>query len=243
MNEELKKLAGNHMVTYFGVADLSAIEHSVIDQAGVGIGNYPYCITMGVALPNEIVDQLPYREQIYNAALSYKTFAYDVINQRLDLAASAAAGLLQDKGYRVLPIPASGTIDHEKICGAFSHKLGARLCGFGWIGKNCLLVTPDNGPRVRWVSILTDAPLQPTGKGILEPKCGGCTACADICPAKAIKGRGFLESEPREMRFDAHKCEEYFEALTSSGKLYVCGMCLYACPHGRKRREKVILID
>ncbi|HWR60938.1 MAG TPA: 4Fe-4S double cluster binding domain-containing protein [Clostridia bacterium] len=234
MNEELQKLAANHTVTYFGVADISPLPRETVDQAEVGIGAYPYCITMGIALPREIVDRLPDRERQYNAAYSYKTFAYDVINQRLDLAASALASHIQSKGCRALPVPASGTIDHEKICGAFSHKLGARLCGFGWIGKNCLLVTPDNGPRVRWVSILTDAPLQPTGGGTLEPRCGKCTACADICPAKAIKGRGFEAEEPREMRFDAHKCEGYFDSLTSSGKLYVCGMCLYVCPHGRK---------
>lgn len=233
MNEELHKLAGSHMVSYFGVADLSGVEHSVIDQAGVGIGDYHYCITMGIALPNEIVDRLPYREQ-YNDAFNYKLFAYDVINQRLDLAASALASCIQKKGYRVLPVPASGIIDQGRICGSFSHKLGARLCGFGWIGRNCLLVTPDNGPRVRWVSILTDAPLQPTGKGVMEQQCGECTACADICPVNAIKGRSFDEGEPREMRFDAHKCEEYFNSLTSAGKLYVCGMCLYVCPHGRK---------
>lgn len=233
MNDELQKLAKNHMVSYFGIADLSKVEHSVIDQAGTGISNYPYCITMGIALPKEIVDRLPYREQ-YNDAFNYRHFAYDVINQRLDMAASVLASCLHEKGYRVLPIPASGTIDHDKICGSFSHKLGARLCGFGWIGKNCLLITPENGPRVRWVSVLTDAPLQPTGKGIMEQQCGNCTVCTDICPAKAIKGRGFVEGESREMRFDARKCNEYFGSLTSAGKLRVCGMCLYACPHGRK---------
>lgn len=234
MNEELHKLALRHTVTYFGVADLSQLPQEYIDQAGVGMGDYSYCITMGIALPKEIVDKLPERERQYNAAYNYKSFAYDVINQRLDITASALTSHIQGKGYRVLPIPASGTIDHDRICGAFSHKLGARLCGFGWIGKNCLLVTPENGPRVRWVSLLTDAPLQPTGEHIMEPRCGECTACADICPAKAIKGRGFIQGEPREMRFDAHKCEEYFDSLTSAGKLYVCGMCLYVCPHGRK---------
>ena len=233
MNEELHKLAKSHMVSYFGVADISQVDHSTIDQAAAGIGNYPYCISMGIALPNEIVDRLPYREQ-YNDAFNYKLFAYDVINQRLDLAASVLAGCIQEKGFRALPVPASGIIDRGRLWGAFTHKLGARLCGFGWIGKSCLLVTPDNGPRVRWVSILTDAPLQTTGEGVMEQQCGECTACADICPANAIKGRGFDEGEPREMRFDARKCDEYFYSLTSAGKLYVCGMCLYACPHGRK---------
>lgn len=36
LNDELKKLADNHTVTYFGVADLSLVENSVIDQAGTG---------------------------------------------------------------------------------------------------------------------------------------------------------------------------------------------------------------
>ncbi len=233
MNDELQKLSTNHMVSYFGVADLSKVEPSAVDQAGTGIDNYPYCITMGIVLPKEIVDRLTYREQ-YNDAFNYKHFAYDIINQRLDLAASVLTSCLQEKGYRVLPIPSSGTIDHDRICGSFSHKLGARLCGFGWIGKNCLLITPENGPRVRWVSILTDAPLQPTGKGIMEQQCGKCTVCADICPVNAIKGRGFEEGESREMRFDAQRCKEYFNSLTSAGKLNICGMCLYACPHGRK---------
>jgi len=234
MNEELHRLARNHMVTFFGVADLRNVEHAVVDQAETGMADYPYCITMGIALPDDVVDRLPYREN-YNDALNYKLFAYDVINQRLDLAASMLASLIQEKGYRVLPIPASGTIDHDRICGAFSHKLGARLCGFGWIGRNCLLVTPEYGPRVRWVSLLTNAPLQPTAKEIMEPQCGECTACADACPVNAIKSRTFREDESREMRFDAHKCEEYFDSLTSAGKLYVCGMCLYACPHGKRR--------
>jgi len=233
LNEELYKLARSCMISYFGVADLSKVEYTAIDQAGAGIGDYPYCVTMGISLPKDIVDRLPYREQ-YNDALNYKLFAYDVINQRLDFAASMLASLIQEKGYRVLPIPASGIIDHDRIYGAFSHKLAARLCGFGWIGKNCLLITPQYGPRVRWVSILTDAPLQLTGEGIMEPRCGECTACADICPANAIRGKTFSEDEPREVRFDAHKCEAYFNSLTSAGKLYVCGMCLYACPHGRK---------
>lgn len=102
------------------------------------------------------------------------------------------------------------------------------------LASSCLLITPENGPRVRWVSILTDAPLQPTGEEIMEPQCGECTACADICPVNAIKGRIFTEDEPREIRFDAHKCEAYLNPLVSAGKLYVCGMCLYACPYGRK---------
>lgn len=110
--------------------------------------------------------------------MNYKLHAYDVINQRLDITSSIISSFIQNKGYRVLPIPAAERVDDESICASFSHKLGARLAGLGWIGKSCLLVTPEHGPRVRWTSILTDAPLKPTGSP-LEEKCGECTECVD----------------------------------------------------------------
>lgn len=84
------------------------------------------------------------------------------------------AGFIDKKGYRALPLPAAERIDDERICASFSHKMGASLSGLGWIGKNCLLVTPEHGPRVRWTTILTDAPLEPTGN-LQEQKCGRCT--------------------------------------------------------------------
>lgn len=61
LNEELYKLARSCMISYFGVADLSKVEYTAIDQAGAGIGDYPYCVTMGISLPKDIVDRLPYR--------------------------------------------------------------------------------------------------------------------------------------------------------------------------------------
>jgi epoxyqueuosine reductase len=115
----------------------------------------------------------------------------------------------------------------------FSHKLGAHLAGHGWIGKSCLLVTKEHGPRVRFVSVLTDAPLTPNG-GPMGQRCGDCTECVDICPVQAFAGKNFREDEPREKRYDARRCCDYFAAMKAEGKLKVCGMCLYVCPYGRK---------
>ncbi|HVO78132.1 MAG TPA: 4Fe-4S double cluster binding domain-containing protein, partial [Methanomassiliicoccales archaeon] len=108
----------------------------------------------------------------------------------------------------------------------------------GWIGKSCLLVTPESGPRVRWVSILTNAPLTPTGSP-MEQRCGDCHECVDACPVKAFTGRNFVETEPRESRFDARACERYFDQMESEGKVPVCGLCLYSCPHGKKAAKKL----
>ncbi|MBN1695910.1 MAG: hypothetical protein JW881_00230 [Spirochaetales bacterium] len=109
------------------------------------------------------------------AMRSYRHHAYHVINMRLDLAASSIASCLQRRGYTALPVPAAKSVDDERMCASLPHKLSARFAGFGWIGKSCFLVTPDHGPRVRWATVLTGAPLAPSGKPVRD-RCRDCTA-------------------------------------------------------------------
>lgn len=232
LNTKIEELAKRFGIAYFGVADLSNAQNAVFEQGGDIVADYPYSISLGIPLIKSIVDQLPNRHQ-RAAALNYRLHAYDIINQRLDITSSIISSFIQNEGYRVLPIPAAERVDDERICASFSHKLGARLAGLGWIGKSCLLVTPEHGPRVRWTSILTDAPLEPTGEP-MDENCGGCTACVDICPVGAFAGRNFHSDESREVRYNARKCERYFDEMKANGKMAVCGMCLYICPHGRK---------
>ena len=85
---------------------------------------------------------------------------------------------------------------------------------------------------VRFVTILTNAPLQPTGQPMSE-RCGDCPECVDVCPVNAFTGRAFLEDEPREARYDARKCDRYFKVLEEMMGVAVCGMYLYVCPYGK----------
>jgi epoxyqueuosine reductase len=217
---------------FFGVADLSGVTEFVQEQGGPEIARYPRAISLGVALLNTIVERLPQRAE-RSASLLYRHHAYDVVNQRLDEMSLRMAGILQRSGYNALPVPASRRMNDERISSFFSHKLAAHLCGLGWIGKSCLLITPQAGPRVRWTTILTDAPLNATGTS-KDERCGGCMSCVEICPVQAFTGRPFREDEPREVRFDAHKCEDYFKEMEQAGNLPVCGMCLYICPYGKR---------
>jgi hypothetical protein len=117
---------------------------------------------MGIGFLDELVDMLEDRQDPVGARL-YRHPSYPVVNQVLDQIALQIANTIQRKGFRALPIPASKRANDELIAGVFSQKLAAHLAGLGWIGKSCLLVTPDHGPRVRWITVLTDAPLAPTG--------------------------------------------------------------------------------
>nr|WP_305891205.1 4Fe-4S double cluster binding domain-containing protein [Methanolobus chelungpuianus] len=234
----MNEIARDNGAYYFGVADLALARDFIAEQGGDELTVYPYAISLGIRLIYPIVDRLPHRKE-RSAALNYRHHAYNVINSRLDLTASVVSSYIQERGYMALPLPASERIDNERICAQFSHKLAAHLAGLGWIGKSCLLITPDSGPRVRWTTILTDAPLIPTGS-TTESKCGTCNECVKICPVKAFTGRDFVESESRDYRYDAGKCEDYFNEMKGNGQIPVCGLCLYVCPYGRKKDQAAV---
>ena len=231
LDAHLRTLAQSLDADYFGVADLSSAHDFILAQGGERVARYPRAVTMGMVLQDSLVNLLP--EDDLAAAILYRHSSYDVVNLALDQIALWIANTLQRSGFDAFPIPASKRTDDDHICGIFSQKLAAHLAGLGWIGKSCLLVTPAHGPRVRWVTVLTDAPLRPTGSP-MEQQCGACTACVDICPQHAFTGRPFQSNEPREARFDVAACDRYFKEIEKSRGVAVCGLCLYICPHGRK---------
>ena len=230
--ETVKTLAESIGADFFGVADLSAAEDAIRAQGGETVAAYPTAISIGLKLPHVIVDQLPNRSNI-SVAMHYRSHAYDVINQRLDHIISRICSYLAAQGWASLPVPASQIVDDDNLLGIFSNKMAAHMAGLGWIGKSCLLVTPDAGPRVRWATVLTRADLETTGDPTGE-KCGTCTECVDICPAHAFTGRPFKAGEHRDLRFDVHKCQGYLHELSEEMGVATCGMCLYVCPYGRR---------
>ncbi len=229
----IKIMAEHEGTDFFGVADLSAVKDKVIEQGSSFVADYPKAISLGIRLPDSIVDALPNRDNPA-VAVNYR-HAYDITNLRLDLLTSKLASIIQQDGHKALAVPASERYDDERICAVFSHKLAANLAGLGWIGKSCLFVTPEAGPRVRWATILTDAPLKITGEPI-ESKCVDCSECVDICPVNAFTGETFRENEPREARYDAKKCEEYLYNSKNDSEWTVCGLCVYICPHGKNKK-------
>jgi epoxyqueuosine reductase len=236
LEDELRALAISLGADLYGIADLRPYEVEMVRQGGEIVSDYQFGISVGIRLLDTIVDQIPNRSQ-RAVRVSYRSHTYDVVNGRLDNISSLIADRLQREGYRSMPIPASERIDDERICAMFSHKMAAHLAGLGWIGKSCLLITPQYGPRVRWTTVLTDYPFPRAGKP-MDPLCGNCEECVKACPTGAFTGRMFDQNEPREARFDAQRCDRYFKDLEKQGPKPVCGMCVYICPHGRNIKKK-----
>jgi epoxyqueuosine reductase len=233
LRADVQEIAERWGIDFFGVADLAVAHDAILAQGGPMVAEYPRAISMGIELSHAIVSQLPRRAE-RAVAVSYRSHAYDVINQRLDMVASQVSGFLQKQGHDAMPIPASKRVDDEGLCAVFSHKLAAHLAGLGWIGKSCLLVTPEAGPRVRWTTVLTDAPLE-VAEERLDVRCGTCTRCVEICPVGAFTGQAFRDDEPREARYDATKCNRYFADMKEKdAETAVCGLCLYVCPYRKK---------
>lgn len=235
LQDEIEHLTQALNADFFGVSDMTSAHEAILEQGGAVVAGFPRAISIGIALMHAIVDQLPERIANPVGVMNYEHHAYLVVNRRLDHVASRVSSVLQQSGHRVLPIPASQTVDTMHQRSAFSHKLAAHLAGLGWIGRNCLLITPEVGPRVRWATVLTDAPLTPTGTSMGQ-RCGSCRQCVDACPAQAFTGEPYRDGDPREARFDFHKCQAYFDEMSATIGVGVCGMCLYSCPHGRKAK-------
>ena len=209
-----------------GVSDLTPVREYLIDFSGDDFVDLPRAVSIAVTFPSEIVDLLakgPSRTYLY---------FYREVNARLNQIALEVDSILSSEGYRSFPVPASIRAGKERIASTFPHRLAANLAGLGWIGKSGLLVRPDVGPRLRLVTVLTDAPLS-TGAAV-EDRCRSCTACIDACPGGALGDRVEFD-DWRGNQVDRKACDRHLAGVRDRYGIRVCGMCLVACPFGAKR--------
>ncbi|HJX13075.1 MAG TPA: hypothetical protein VJ377_06050 [Dehalococcoidales bacterium] len=116
---------------------------------------------------------------------------------------------------------------------SFSHISAATAAGLGVRGKIGVVLTPQFGPRQRWISVVTTAPLVPDAKfkGELcldRIKPGTCgSKCIEVCQERAS---GALKPWPEEGGVDMFRCN--FAILKARGS--ACGMCIKVCPVGKR---------
>jgi epoxyqueuosine reductase QueG len=216
--EKLRSAAINKGVTLFGVADLTAIRADT-DLLNPCYDGYLRGISIGIKLDDRVL------EGIVDGPTDEYCREYLRVNELLDSAAEVVTREILATGGRAVRIPASEVIDWENLRGHVSHKLIGRYAGHGWIGKNILLVNPEFGARVRYVSILTDLPL-PAGAP-LEEGCGKCARCVKVCPAHAA---GKKPSD-FDLRACFNKLGDFNERLGEPH--FICGLCVKACRGSR----------
>lgn len=212
---DLETFAKEHGLASVGVADLDALREKEPDAMASAPKEFSRGIALGMRLPDAVLDEISDRP----TPLYFH--AYRQANYALDRAAFALALLLQQAGHRAFAVPASQTTDPGGRRGLVSHRLVGHAAGLGWIGRPTLLVHPQYGARMRYSSVLTDAPYA-AGEP-LDDGCDECRKCVDACPAGAIK------ESSRD--FDVEAC---FAKLAEFRKLrfigqHICGICVKAC--------------
>ncbi len=182
-------------------------------------------IVFGMGMPLPVVETTP---------SSIHMELYNTVNRELDGLAYHLTRFLGRNGSAAYSFPRDGyghiRIIKEKPRAAFSHVYAAKYAGLGSIGMNNVLLTPEFGPRVRWVSVFTDQDL--SGKDVMTSElCIRCQACVRCCPVDALSPR----NDRTKPDFDSLKCAQRAEDLTRR-RSYPCGICIKVCPVGEDRK-------
>jgi epoxyqueuosine reductase len=247
----LKQVALREGASLLGVASVDRFEGA---PAGHGprdfIPRAEAVISLGIKLPDAVVDRLDYLrddtqytpeiQQKVRETHIYTKQGYALPNLLLDEVAYRLTLLLEARGYRTLPIPAttaSYTMPDLSAAdlgffGLFSHRHAAVRAGLGEFGYNNIVLTPQFGPRVRFSSIITAAPLEPDPL-VAEKICqrDDCRKCLDQCPSKAIT----LRPDRTDGIFYDPPSRTYVRGCNDRPDHWPLGTCLRVCPVGESR--------
>jgi epoxyqueuosine reductase len=159
----------------------------------------------------------------------YKTGYLDVVNGKDELGGPAIMNPIHENSESPAT-PKRSSPDWGYLQGSIPLKYAAQKAGLGTIGKSSLLITPQYGPRVRLLAIVTNAPLV-SGKPLKQDLCGKCSVCEKVCIAKAF----------HEGRHDIEMCwraeMELGEPVPGTTYKLCPAPCLKLCPVG-KLKEK-----
>jgi len=176
----------------------------------------------------------------------YQSLGYGwVSNIRLNWIAFELARFLEDRGHITCPFP---SFFQGKKAG-ISNRHAAALAGLSRFGWSNLAMTPEYGPRQRFVTVLTAAELEPDP--LLEDElCDGCMKCVKACPVGALSRDEAVEYElagrpVRMAKLDRGKCGPChagqgggFEGGNPAHVTFSdgghCGMCLIHCSKGTR---------
>ena len=216
-------------------------------------------IVAGIRIPDPVVEYDEYHlkmtEMPPNTAVDvvkesfYMTMGHYTIDMMLNTLAVRLANKLEiNWGLRSLPTPdtVKTGLGHPVMgarMGFFSQRHAATRAGLGEFGFNNIVITPEFGPRVRFVSVITEAELKPdplvTEKICLREKCGEGNGpkCFQRCGASALQLREGIDHDT--IFIDTPSRTEFSLCIIRPGDITMeacvfMGTCLRVCPVGMK---------
>lgn len=164
LSEKVKELALANGLDYVGVASAESLSDEPEDhrpgdflpgaRAVVSLG---IKIGSGVQLANKLAHTFPH---LRHAIFPYLWQGFGLPSLHfVDRTAVLIMRLLEREGYLAVPTMSASTFDIRNTLTEFSNIHAAVAAGLGDLGWCDLVLTPDSGPRVRFGSIITTAPL------------------------------------------------------------------------------------
>jgi len=189
LTDEVKRYARESLeIDYVGVAPAERL-------AGAPAGHRPAdllpgaktVVVMALRLSLGAVQAIfrAHEDGLRQALCIYGTHGYMLTpNYYLKFAAFRMARFIERKGYMATPLPSGPGGGGAP----FSHRHAMVAAGIGEFGWNSIVLTPDYGPRIRAVSVITRADLEPDALYSGPKLCdrSKCDICIRMCPMKAI---------------------------------------------------------
>jgi epoxyqueuosine reductase QueG len=169
----------------------------------------------------------------------YEKSGYQIINDHLNTIALRLATYLEDAGYPSLFFPTTNSgvpEEYAHVPAMFSHRHAAVRAGLGEFGLNNVVVTAKYGPRIRWNSVITTAPLTPSAL-LVAKTCNGlaCRECVQQCPGGALST--LPEAEEHRVWLNPPARTQWDTCRSTRLATDCTGRCLRVCPTGRSPKR------
>ncbi len=200
LTQKIKELAFANGLDYAGVASADVLSNEPEGfrptdflpgaQTVISLG---IKLSLGVQFANRLAHS---RRDLRHAIYSYLWHGFGLPSLHyLDRTAILIMRFLEKQGYIAVPTMAASSFDIRSSLTEFSNIRAAVAAGTGDLGWGELALTADAGPRVRFASLITDAPLGIDAPSLRRKLCEpdqckklgkGVPICASVCPTRAI---------------------------------------------------------
>lgn len=209
-----------NMARTAGAADIRYVRvprNAIFQHKGVP---HEYAVVITVEMDREKLANAPSFDAFWEVAKGYGNLAR--IGNQL-------AGFMRRNGFAAYPGTALGGLTD------YTHL--AEVAGLGAIGYHGLLITPNEGARLRINTIytnITNLPIQTENEHLwVRDFCALCKKCIRGCPVQAIYDQPRPRGDGGMQCIDHAACRDYFN------QNYGCAVCLVRCPFSDMGYEKV----
>jgi epoxyqueuosine reductase QueG len=190
LKDRIKQAAYDLGADLVGVGSIDRCAHAPLMMSPQGL--FPGAqsvIVMGIHHPDACIELGGERhpQEIGPYSIQY------LMNSRLDEMSYRLATVIEQSGFGAIPIVSSNIWrynQYKDLKAVFapdvSHIYMAVVAGLADLGFNGLALSPEYGARNRFITVITDAKLDPDPLIPPGTVCDGCMLCRKHCPAQAL---------------------------------------------------------